>query len=32
MANLEKKEQKRINAHEKNIENSKEKIWSTNRK
>ena len=25
MANLEKKEQKRINAHEKNIENSKER-------
>ena len=32
MANLEKKEQKRINAHEKNIENSKEKIWKYEQK
>ncbi|MDO5360692.1 MAG: hypothetical protein Q4E92_07930 [Jeotgalicoccus sp.] len=32
MANLEKKEQKRIDAHEKNIENSKEKIWKYEQK
>lgn len=32
MANLEKKEQKRINAHEKNVENSKEKIWKYEQK
>jgi len=32
MANLEKKEQKRIASHEKNIENSKEKIWKYEQK
>lgn len=32
MANLEKKEKKRIDAHEKNIENSKEKIWKYEQK
>lgn len=32
MANLEKKEQKRIDAHEKNIENSKQKIWKYEQK
>ena len=32
MANLDKKEQKRIDAHEKNIENSKEKIWKYEQK
>ena len=32
MANLEKKEQKRIDAHKKNIENSKEKIWKYEQK
>lgn len=32
MANLEKKEQKRIDAHEKNIENSKVKIWKYEQK
>ena len=32
MANLEKKEQKRIDAHEKNIENSMQKIWKYEQK
>jgi len=32
MTNLEKKEQKRINAHEKNIENSMQKIWKYEQK
>ena len=32
MAKLEKKEQKRIDAHEKNIENSKGKIWKYEQK
>ena len=32
MTNLEKKEQKRISAHEKNIENSMQKIWKYEQK
>ena len=32
MANLEKKEQKRIDAHEKHIENAKQKIWKYEQK
>ena len=32
MANLEKKEQKRIDAHEKHIENAKQKIWKYEKK
>lgn len=32
MANLEKKEQKRIAFHEKNIEGSKQKIWKYEQK
>lgn len=32
MTNLEKKEQKRIDAHEKNIENSMQKIWKYEQK
>lgn len=32
MAKLEKKEQKRIDAHEKHIENAKQKIWKYEQK
>lgn len=32
MTNLEKKEQKRIDAYEKNIESSKQKIWKYQQK
>lgn len=32
MTNLEKKEQKRIESHEKNIERSKQKIWKYEQK
>lgn len=32
IANLEKKEQKRISVHEKNIENAKKQIWKYEQK